>query len=182
LNDKERLLELLRERSLEIRPVVLSSGKASDYYMDCKRVTLSPEGAYLTARLMLDMIRPDVSAVGGLTLGADPIVSAISVLSHLEKRDLSALIVRKEPKKHGTMSYVEGPALERGAMVAVVEDVVTSGASLLKAVDRIAAAGYIPVQALTILDRQEGGRQAVEERGLPLKALFTRQDLGIDKK
>lgn len=182
MNDRERLLELLRERSLEIRPVVLSSGKASDYYMDCKRVTLSPEGAYLTARLMLDMIRPDVSAVGGLTLGADPIVSAISVLSHLEKRDLSALIVRKEPKKHGTMSYVEGPALERGAMVAVVEDVVTSGASLLKAVDRIAAAGYIPVQALTILDRQEGGRQAVEERGLPLKALFTRQDLGIDKK
>jgi len=181
LNDKERLLELLREKSLEIRPVILSSGKASDYYMDCKRVTLSAEGAYLTARLMLQIIRPDVSAVGGLTLGADPIVSSISILSHMEKKDISALIVRKEPKKHGTMNYVEGPALEKGAKVAVVEDVVTSGASLLKAVDRILAAGYQPVQALTILDRQEGGRQAVEARGLPLQALFTRRDLGIDK-
>jgi len=182
LNDKERLLELLKERSLEIRPVILSSGKASDYYMDCKRVTLSPEGAYLTARLMLDMIRPDVSAVGGLTLGADPIVSSISLLSHLEKRDLAALIVRKEPKKHGTMSYVEGPSLQKGAMVAVVEDVVTSGASLLRAVERISAAGYRPVQALTILDREEGGRQAVQESGLALQALFTRRDLEIDKK
>lgn len=181
MNDKERLLELLREKSLEIRPVILSSGRASDYYMDCKCVTLSAEGAYLTARLMLDMIRADVSAVGGLTLGADPIVSSISLLSHIEKRDLSALIVRKEPKKHGTMSYVEGPALEKGAMVAVVEDVVTSGASLLKAADRLSAAGYRPVQALAVLDREEGGRQAIEERGLTLQALFTRRDLGIDK-
>ena len=98
-----------------MRPVTLSSGKISDYYMDCKRVTLSPEGAYLTAKLMLEMIRPEVSAVGGLTLGADPIVSSISVLSHLQGRDLAGLIVRKEPKKHGTMSYVEGPALEKGS-------------------------------------------------------------------
>ena len=138
MNDKERLLELLKDKSLEVRPVTLSSGKISDYYMDCKRVTLSPEGAYLTGKLMLEMIRPEVSAVGGLTLGADPIVSSISVLSHLQKRDLAGLIVRKEPKKHGTMSYVEGPALQKGAMVAVVEDVVTSGASLLRAIDRIA--------------------------------------------
>ena len=113
MNDKERLLELLKDKSLEVRPVTLSSGKISDYYMDCKRVTLSPEGAYLTGKLMLEMIRPEVSAVGGLTLGADPIVSSISVLSHLQKRDMAGLIVRKEPKKHGTMSYVEGPALQR---------------------------------------------------------------------
>jgi len=127
------------------------------------------------------MIRPQVSAVAGLTLGADPIVSAVSVLSHLQKRGLAGLIVRKEPKRHGTMSYVEGPALAKGAMIAVVEDVVTSGASLLRAVDRISAAGYRPVQALTILDRQEGGREAIEERGFVLQALFTRQDLGINK-
>jgi len=181
VNDKERLLELLKEKSLEVRPVTLSSGKTSDYYMDCKRVTLSAEGAYLTGKLMLEMIRPQVSAVAGLTLGADPIVSAVSVLSHLQKRGLAGLIVRKEPKKHGTMSYVEGPALAKGAMVAVVEDVVTSGASLLRAVDRISAAGYRPVQALTILDRQEGGKEAIEERGFMLQALFTRQDLGINK-
>jgi orotate phosphoribosyltransferase len=182
VNDRDRLLELLIERSLEIRPVTLSSGRKSDYYIDCKRVTLSPEGAYLTAKLMLEQIHPQVSAIGGLTLGADPIVSSISVLSHLQGRGLAALIVRKEPKKHGTMSYVEGPALEKGAKVAVVEDVVTSGASLLRAIDRIAAAGYEPVQALTILDRQEGGREVIEERGFSLQALYDRSDLGLDKK
>ena len=182
MNDRDRLLEMLIERSLEIKPVTLSSGRKSDYYIDCKRVTLSPEGAYLTAKLMLEIIRPEVSAVGGLTLGADPIVSSISVLSHLKGRGLAALIVRKEPKKHGTMSYVEGPVLESGTKVAVVEDVVTSGASLLKAIDRIAAAGYEPVQALAILDRQEGGREAIEERGFRLQALYNRGDLGVDKK
>ncbi len=181
MSDRERLLELLQEKSLEVRPVTLSSGKTSDYYLDCKRVTLSPEGAYLTAKLMLDMIRPDVSAVGGLTLGADPIVSSISVLSHIQGRSLAGLIVRKEPKKHGTMNYVEGPALETGAKVAVVEDVVTSGASLLKAIDRIAAAGYQPVQALTIMDRQEGGNAVIKSRGFALQALFTRDDLNINK-
>jgi orotate phosphoribosyltransferase len=181
VSDRERLLELLQEKSLEVRPVTLSSGRTSDYYLDCKRVTLSPEGAYLTAKLMLDMIWPDVSAVGGLTLGADPIVSSISVLSHIQGRGLAGLIVRKEPKKHGTMNYVEGPALETGAKVAVVEDVVTSGASLQRAIDRIAAAGYQPVQALTIMDRQEGGRAAVESRGFALQAIFTRKDLNIKK-
>ena len=181
MSDRERLLELLQKKSLEVRPVTLSSGKTSDYYLDCKRVTLSPEGAYLTAKLMLDMIWPDVSAVGGLTLGADPIVSSISVLSHIQGRGLAGLIVRKEPKKHGTMNYVEGPALETGAKVAVVEDVVTSGASLQRAIDRIEAAGYQPVQALTIMDRQEGGRAAVESRGFALQAIFTRNDLNINK-
>jgi orotate phosphoribosyltransferase len=182
LNDKNRLLQLLKERSLEIRPVVLSSGKTSDYYMDCKRVTLSAEGAYLTGKLMLELIRPEVDAVAGLTLGADPIVSAVSLLSFQQNRNLAGLIVRKEPKKHGTMSYVEGPALPQGSAVAVVEDVVTSGASLLRAMDRIEAAGYRPVQALAILDRQEGGREAIKERGFDLQALFARRDLGIDRK
>ena len=182
MNDKERLLQLLKDKSLEIRPVVLSSGRKSDYYMDCKRVTLSPEGAYLTGKLMLEMIRPEVNAVAGLTLGADPIVSSVSILSHLDNRGLAGLIVRKEPKKHGTMSYVEGPALPKDAKVAVVEDVVTSGASLIRAMDRIEAAGYRPVQALAILDRQEGGRQAIKERGFDLQALFNREDLGVNKK
>jgi len=180
VNERERLLELLKSKALEIRKVTLSSGRTSDYYLDCKRVTLSPEGAFLTAKLMLEMIRPEVCAVGGLTLGADPIVSSIAVLSHMQGRDLSALIVRKEPKKHGTMSFVEGPSLDEGAKVAVVEDVVTSGASLLRAIERIAAAGYQPVQALTLLDRQEGGKEAIEERGFVLQALFSRDDLNIN--
>ncbi len=181
MNEIERLLELLRTRALEVRPVTLSSGKSSDYYVDCKRVTLSPEGAYLTARLMLDMIRPEVSAVGGLTLGADPIVASIAVLSHLQGREVRGLIVRKEPKKHGTMSFVEGPVLEEGARVAVVEDVVTSGASILRAIERIAAAGYQPEQALTILDREEGGRDALQDRGFRLQSIFTRKDLIMNR-
>jgi orotate phosphoribosyltransferase len=181
LNDRDRLLELLRAKALEVRKVVLSSGRTSDFYVDCKRVTLDPEGAYLTAKLFLEMIRPDVSAVGGLTLGADPIVASIAVLGHTQGRDLPALIVRKEPKKHGTMSFVEGPILEKGASVAVIEDVVTSGASILRAIERIAAVGYRPVQALTILDRMEGGREALEARGYRLESIFTRDDLKINQ-
>lgn len=181
--ERDRLLDLLRTNALEVRKVTLSSGRTSDFYVDCKRVTLSPEGAYLTAKIFLDMIGPDILAVGGLTLGADPIVASIAVLSHIQGRggrDLSALIVRKEPKKHGTMSYVEGPVLEKGTRVAVIEDVVTSGASILRAIERIAAAGYLPVQALTILDRMEGGREMLEARGYKLESIFSRTDLKIN--
>ncbi len=180
LNERDRLLELLRTKALEVRKVTLSSGRTSDFYVDCKRVTLDPEGAYLTAKLFLEMIRQDVFAVGGLTLGADPIVASIAVLSHTQGRDLPALIIRKEPKKHGTMSFVEGPTLEKGARVAVIEDVVTSGASILRAIERIAAVGYQPVQALAILDRMEGGREALEARGYCLESIFTRDDLKIN--
>jgi orotate phosphoribosyltransferase len=186
MKDRERLLELLQTRSLEEREVTLSSGKKSNYYLDCKKVTLTPEGAYLSAKILLEMIKPEVKAVGGLTLGADPLVVSIAVLSYLQgrsMRSLPGLIVRKEPKKHGTMSFVEGPILEKGATVAVVEDVITSGASILKAIDRIEAEGYQPVQALAILDRLEGGKEAVEKRrtGLKLQSIFTRDDLKISR-
>lgn len=180
-NERDRLLELLQTKALEVRDVVLSSGKRSNYYIDCKRVTLTPEGAYLTAKIMLEMIGPDVAAVGGLTLGADPIVSSIAVLSHIQGRGLPALIVRKEPKKHGTMSFVEGPELEKGANIAVVEDVVTTGASILKAVKRVEAAGYRPVQVLAILDRMEGGSEALKAEGFDLKSIFSRMDLKVQK-
>jgi len=179
LNDRERLLELIKTKALEVRKVTLSSGRTSDYYVDCKRITLSSEGAYLCAKLMLEMSHPEIVAVGGLTLGADPIVASIVVLSHLEGKGLSGMIVRKEPKKHGTMNYVEGPALKMGARVAVVEDVVTSGASLLLAIERITAAGYQVTQALALLDRQEGGREAILAKGLVLQALFCRDDLNL---
>jgi orotate phosphoribosyltransferase len=184
LTDRERLLELLQNRALEQREVTLSSGRKSDYYLDCKRVTLTPEGAYLSAKILLEMIKPEVKAVGGLTLGADPLVVSIAVLSYLRAKSLGslqALIVRKEPKKHGTMSFVEGPILEKGTKVAVVEDVITSGASILRAIDRIEAEGYQAVQALVILDRREGGKEALEKRGLELQSIFTRDDLKIGR-
>ena len=124
MNDRDRLLELLIERSLEIRPVTLSSGRKSDYYIDCKRVTLSPEGAYLTAKLMLEQIirryRPSAA-----NLGSRPHCLIHIRPGHLRQRAGSADRA-KRAQKHGTMSYVEGPALEKGSKVAVVEDVVTS--------------------------------------------------------
>jgi orotate phosphoribosyltransferase len=180
MNDRSRLLDLIRTKALEIRSVTLSSGRTSNYYVDCKRVTLSPEGAYLTAKLMLEMIKPEVAAVGGLTLGADPIVSSIAVLSHLQGRSLPALIVRKEPKKHGTMSFIEGPALDKGIKVAVVDDVVTSGASLIRSLERLAAEGYQCVQALALLDREEGGREALQEKGYKLETIYSKGDLQIE--
>jgi orotate phosphoribosyltransferase len=182
LKYRERLLELLQTRALEQKEVTLSSGRKSDYYLDCKRVTLTPEGAFLSAKILLEMIGPEVKAVGGLTLGADPLVVSIAVLGHLLGRSLPALIVRKEPKKHGTMSFVEGPILDKGAEVAVVEDVITSGASILKAIDRIEAEGYQPVQAIVIMDRMEGGKEKLlETRGLKLQSIFTRDDLKINR-
>jgi len=181
LSDRERLLNLLQTKALEIRKVTLSSGRVSDYYIDCKRVTLSPEGAYLTAKLMLEIIEENVSAVSGLTLGADPIVASIAVLSHIQGRNLPAMIVRKKPKKHGTMSFIEGPILEKDTKVAVVDDVVTSGSSLLKSIERLVAAGFQPVQVLAVLDRQEGGREVIEAIGYKLKSIFTKGDLKIER-
>jgi orotate phosphoribosyltransferase len=180
LSTRERLLDLLQTKALEIREVILSSGRLSNYYIDCKRVTLTPEGGYLTAKIMLDMIKSDVSATAGLTLGADPIVSSLAILSHIEGRNLSGLIVRKEPKKHGTMSFIEGPILEKGARIAVVEDVVTTGSSILRAIERIEAAGYVPFQTLSILDRLEGGKEILENRGFKLESIFTKKDLKIE--
>jgi orotate phosphoribosyltransferase len=180
LNERDRLLELLKTKALELRQVTLSSGRTSDYYIDCKRVTLTPEGAYLAGKIFLEMIGSEAEAVGGLTLGADPLVASIVVLSHLEGQKMQGLIVRKEPKKHGTMSYVEGPTLQKGARVAVIEDVVTSGASILRAIERIEAAGYQPVQALAIFDRQEGGREALQAKGYRLQSIYTREDLNIE--
>ena len=177
MDERERLLELVRTRALRVGKITLSSGKVSDYYVDAREVVLDPEGAYLTGRLLLDMIDPEAVAVAGMTLGADPIVTAISVVGHIEGRDLSALIIRKEPKKHGTQKFVEGPALPEGSKVAVVDDVVTTGSSLIKSIERLRAEGYEPIQVVAILDREEGGSERLKEAGYGLESIFTRADL-----
>jgi orotate phosphoribosyltransferase len=181
LTDRERLLELVKTRALEVRKVVLSSGKTSDYYVDCKRVTLDAEGAYLTATLMLEMVNPKASVVAGLTLGADPIVSSMAVLSHVRGKGIPALIIRKEPKKHGTRRFIEGPSMPEGSEVVVVDDVVTSGASIIRSAEMLIAEGFRPIQTLAILDRQEGGREALEAAGYQLEAILTRGDLKINR-
>ncbi|MBI3182171.1 MAG: orotate phosphoribosyltransferase [Myxococcales bacterium] len=179
-HDRERLLELLRKKAFERRKVVLSSGKESDFYIDCRRVALTAEGHYLVGRLLFAAIRgscPRAVAVGGLTLGADPLASAVSLTSHLAAAPLSAFVVRKEPKAHGTGEWIEGASLlSRGAEVAVLEDVVTTGASTLQAIERAQASGFIVAGVFALVDREEGGREAIEAKGYRVSSLFSRRD------
>jgi orotate phosphoribosyltransferase len=198
--DRERLLELLRQLSFERRKVVLASGKESDFYIDCKRTTLTAEGHVLVGRCLLDRIRrqrPLVRAVGGLTLGADPLASAIALTSFLEYErwraqdqaegraggitagmtPIDAFIVRKEPKGHGTGQWIEGRrTIPDGSRVAVLEDVVTTGGSALKAIERCRAESLEVVSCFALVDRKEGGREALEAAGIPLDCLFARED------
>ncbi len=180
VNERARLLELLTRLAYEKRKVVLSSGRESDFYIDTKQATLSAEGHYLVGRLALAEVRalvPDVQAVGGLTMGADPIASAVSLTSFLAGQPVPAFYVRKEPKGHGTNQWVEGrKGLPRGARVCVLEDVVTTGASTLKAVERCRSEELDVRGVVALVDREEGGRAAVEAAGVPLRSLFRRSD------
>lgn len=175
---RARLLDLLKERSFQEREVVLSSGLKSNFYIDCKQVSLDAEGAALIGDLfhmVVDHVAPDAVAVGGLTLGADPLATATSLQSFVAGRPRSAFIVRKEPKGHGTNQWVESTKLASGSPVVILEDVITTGASTLKAIERARLAGLTVVHALGLVDRLEGGREAVVAEA-PLTTLFTRKD------
>lgn len=175
---RDRLLELLRTHAFQQREVVLSSGRTSNFYIDCKQVSLDAEGACLIGELfhaLIEEVAPDAVAVGGLTLGADPLATATSVASFQRGRPRAAFIVRKEPKGHGTNQWLETTKLPGGARVVVLEDVVTTGASTLKAIERVRLAGYSVAHAIGLVDRLEGGREAVVEQ-TPLTTLFTRRD------
>lgn len=178
--DRRRLLAMLTERSYAKKKIVLSSGRESDFYIDCKKTMLTAEGHWLVGKLMFAGVREAFSSavgVGGLTMGADPIASAVSLVSFLGQAPLQAFLVRKEPKGHGTGQWIEGlTSLPRGAEVVIVEDVVTTGASTLKAIERARAEGLEPIGAYAIVDRQEGGREAIEAAGVPVKSLFARSD------
>lgn len=173
-----RLLDLLRTRAFAEREVTLSSGKKSNFYIDCKQVSLDAEGAYLIGQLfhaVIDEVAPRAVAVGGLTLGADPLATATSVVSFQQGRPRAAFIVRKEPKGHGTGQWIESPGLPAGAPVVIVEDVVTTGKASIQAIERAQEAGFEVVHALAIVDRLEGGREAVTAH-VPLTTLFTRSN------
>lgn len=174
---RDRLLDLLCEFAYKEGDFVLSSGQQSSYYINCKPVTLHPEGALATGRLLLSMLSADVEAVAGLTLGADPMVTAVSVVSALGDRPIPALIVRKEAKGHGTMAYIEGPTLSEGANVVVLEDVVTTGKSAMQAVERLRGAGYKVDRILSLIDREQGGAEFYRSVGLEFEAVFTIEDL-----
>ena len=172
---KEELLELLKKYAYEKGEFTLSSGKSSEHYVNCKPVTLLGRGLTLASMMMLEHVETPV--VAGLTLGADPLVSGVAVCSALDMRLVNALIVRKEPKGHGTGAWIEGPLLPKGTKVTVLEDVVTTGGSSIKAVEKLRDAGYVVDRIVTIVDRKEGGEDAIKEAGLELRSLFTIDDL-----
>lgn len=176
---KKRLARLLLEKSYREGDFVLASGRRSDYYFDCRVTALHPEGSWLIGNLFNKMLADvDIKGVGGMTLGADPLVSATTVISHEMGRPLAGLLVRKEAKGHGTGQYVEGLGnFAQGSRVAMLEDVVTTGGSLLKACHRVNDAGLQIVAVCAILDRQEGGREILKDAGYELHALFTREEL-----
>jgi orotate phosphoribosyltransferase len=178
MDDLQRLITLLRP-NVRTGHFTLASGRTSDLYVDARPVTLHAEGSAVIARLVLARLRPDVVGVGGLTLGADPIACAAAAHSlAVLGRPVHAFLIRKEPKAHGTTQQVEGLAnFAPGAKVCIVEDTTTTGSSLLKAVELARAAGLDVVQAITLVDRQEGAAAAVAEAGLALEALTRREEL-----
>lgn len=174
---RQHLLDLLSKLAYQEGDFVLSSGQRSSYYINGKQVTLHPQGALAIGRLLLSQLSPDTQAVAGLTLGADPIVTAVSVVSAYEDRPIPALIVRKESKGHGTRAYIEGPSLPTGALVVVLEDVVTTGQSALKAVERLRQASYSVEQVMALVDRQQGGAQLYQSVGLKFQSVFSIQEI-----
>lgn len=181
MDEKTQLKELLLQKSYREGTFKLTSGKTSDFYVDGKQTTLSAEGAYLCGRLLYRLIKghhEKISGVGGMTLGADPLVTAVSIVSHLEGDPIPAFIVRKEPKGHGTDNYIEGKNnLVPGCLVALVEDVVTTGGTLVKVIERVESEGFRVGIVATIVDRQEGGAENLAANGYPLVSIFTREQL-----
>ncbi|MDJ0733948.1 MAG: orotate phosphoribosyltransferase [Nostocaceae cyanobacterium] len=174
---RNKLLDLFCQLAYQEGDFVLSSGQRSSYYINGKQVTLHPQGALAIGRLLLSLLPTDTQAVAGLTLGADPIVSAVSVVSALENRPIPGLIIRKEAKGHGTKAYIEGPSLPAGTKVVVLEDVVTTGQSAMKAVERLRDAGYTVGTVISLIDRQQGGAEFYQSQELNFEAVFNIEEI-----
>lgn len=170
---RQALLDLICEVAYKAGDFTLSSGQKSDYYINGKQVTLHAHGGLMVARLLLDMLPAGTIGVGGLTLGADPMVSAVSIAGAYANRPVTPLIIRKEAKGHGTRAYIEGPELPEGSLVTILEDVVTTGASALKAVERLREAGYVVKDILALVDRQQGGEALYRKEGLNFRPIFS---------
>ncbi|MEH2126499.1 orotate phosphoribosyltransferase [Nostoc sp.] len=174
---RHKLLDLFSQLAYQEGDFVLASGQRSSYYVNKMQVTLHPQGALAVGRLLFPLLPVDTQAVAGLTMGADPIVTAVSIVSVYENRPIPALIIRKEAKGYGTRAYIEGPTLPEGAKVVVLEDVVTTGQSALKAVERLKDAGYTVNQIISLVDRQQGGGELYQSAGLKFETLFSIQEV-----
>jgi len=169
---KENLLTLLAQQAYRFGDFSLASGKKSSHYVNCKPVSLSGPGLLSISSLFLKQLNESNSAVAGLTLGADPLVSGVVMLAAQSDINLSGLIVRKEAKGYGTGAWLEGPLPPKGSVITVLEDVVTTGGSSLKAVAQLRNQGYLVNQVLAIVDREEGGVDAMSKADLDLNSLF----------
>ena len=174
---REKVLSLLARDAYRFGEFTLSSGKKSSHYVNCKPVTLNGIGLSLLSFLLLDFVDQDAVAVAGLTLGADPLVSGVAMAAAQINRRLDALIVRKQAKGHGTGAWIEGPLPPKGSIVTVLEDVVTTGGSSIKAVNQIREAGYFVRRVVSIVDRKEGGNEAMKNEDLELVSLFVLKNI-----
>jgi orotate phosphoribosyltransferase len=179
VTDRDALLDLVKSQAIVHGKVTLSSGREADYYVDLRRTTLSGEAAPLVGRVMLELTQDwDFDAVGGLTMGADPIAAAMIHQAAAQGRRLDAFVVRKEAKAHGLQRRIEGPDVT-GRRVLVVEDTSTTGGSPLTALAAVREAGAVPVGVATIADRATGAGEKIEAEGVPYRFVYSLEDLGL---
>ena len=180
MTEKDKLLKIIKTLSYEEGDFVLASGKRSTYYIDAKETTLNPEGMFLVGKLMYEITRelPGIEAVGGVSIGGDPLVCAVVLESFNKKDNLAGFLIRKEPKGHGTNRWIEGGKnLKKGMNVVILEDVVTTGGSSLTAIEATEKEGFVVKGIVAILDRLEGGKDTIESKGYLFKSIFTLNDL-----
>jgi len=176
------LVPLITAKALRRGTFRLASGREASFYLDAKQVVLDARGSMLVGRAILDLLRahgPLPAAVGGMSIGADPVTSAVVTMAGVSGFDLRGFMVRKEPKDHGTKRYIEGPVAP-GEKVVIVEDVTTTGGSSLLAIDRAIDFGLVVERVVTVIDRLAGATATLAARGIPLDALVTIRDLGIE--
>ena len=179
IEDRNDFIALLKEEAYRKGDFKLSSGKKSEHYVNCKPGTLQGDALMYISWCMFECLEEDCDAIGGLTLGADPLVAGVAIVSAIEERYMDGLIVRKEPKGHGTKAWIEGPELAPGSKVTVLEDVITTGGSAIKAAEKLRDAGYIVENVVAIINRQEGSEadDAMDAADLNLISLFMLEEL-----
>lgn len=176
-SDKARLLEILLKNAFFKEKIRLSSGKESDFYIDARRVTLSPEGANLCAKIILNILKDEkVDAIGGPTMGADPLVGAIAAISFEQGQPIDTFIVRKAPKPYGKQQQIEGPLLKSGAHVVLIDDVATTGQSFLQSMDVLKQLDIGVRKAVCVVDRGEGAKEALAKHSCELISIFHSSD------
>jgi len=179
IETREEFITLLKEKAYRKGDFTLSSGRKSEHYVNCKPVTLQGDALMFVSWCMLECLEEDCDAVGGLTLGADPLVAGVAMVAAIDEISLGGLIVRKEPKGHGTQAWIEGPSLPQGSKVTVLEDVITTGGSAIKAAEKLRDAGYVVENVVAIINRQEGSEadDAMDDANLNLISLFMLEEL-----